>query len=61
MEYKCPICGDKENNDIGEYIAHTEEHIMKAIKEKHPEWVEKDGVCRKCLDYYHDQIKGTSK
>jgi hypothetical protein len=58
MEYKCSICGDKIDGDLKLFVDHTETHVVDAIKERHPDWVEKDGVCLKCLDYYKKEIKG---
>lgn len=60
MEYICPVCGKKVASDLKAYIGHTEGHIVDIIKTRHPEWIEKDGLCDKCLDYYRRQIKGDS-
>ncbi len=58
MEYKCPVCGKNLKEDLPEYMDHTEKHIIDVIKEKHPEWVEKDGLCHKCLEYYKKEMSG---
>jgi len=58
MEYKCPVCGKLETGDFLEYTRHTEEHIVELIRQKNPRWTDKDGICRKCADYYRKQIKG---
>lgn len=58
MEYICEVCGKKMAGDSLVFIGHTEKHIVDIIKRKHPEWVEKDGICRKCLDYYKEELKG---
>lgn len=58
MEYKCPVCGQVCCDDLSKYIKHTEKHIVDVIKQKHPEWAEKNGICPKCLEYYRQQIKG---
>ena len=60
MEYKCSICGEHVPHDLLVYIDHTEKHIVEEIQAKHPEWVEKDGVCKKWLEYFHNQINGES-
>lgn len=57
MSYKCAVCGT-EVDDLTKFTQHTETHIVDVIKKKHPDWVEKNGLCRKCLDYYRKQIKG---
>jgi len=60
MEYKCSVCKNEVEGDLLVYIDHTEKHIMDEIKASHPDWVEKDGVCQKCIDYYKNQLKGDS-
>jgi hypothetical protein len=60
MEYICGLCGERISRDLLVYIDHTEKHIMQEIQAKHPEWSEKDGLCTKCLEYYHKQLKGES-
>jgi len=56
--YHCSVCGKAVSNDLEILIEHTEEHIVDIIKKKHPEWIEKDGVCQKCVEYYRKQLKG---
>lgn len=58
MDYVCPVCGEVVPDQLTVYIRHTEDHIIDIVKQAHPEWVEQDGLCRKCLDYYRRQIKG---
>ena len=58
MEYQCSVCKETVQGDLLVYIDHTEKHIMDEIKANHPDWVEKDGVCHKCVDYYKGQMKG---
>ena len=58
MEYQCSVCGEKIKNDVLLYINHTEKHVIDEIKDKHPEWAEKDGLCQKCVDYYKGQLRG---
>ncbi len=60
MEYKCSTCKEDIDGDLLVYIDHTEGHIMEEIRLIHPEWVEDDGLCQKCVDYYKNQMKGTS-
>jgi len=60
MAYQCSICGETVEGDLLVFKDHTEKHIVDVIKAKYPEWVEKDGVCRKCLDYYREQVRGDS-
>jgi hypothetical protein len=60
MGYKCSACNEDIDSDLLVYIKHTEKHIVDEIKLSHPEWVEDDGICRKCVDYFKGQIKGGS-
>ncbi|MCK5012632.1 MAG: hypothetical protein KAS66_02345, partial [Candidatus Omnitrophica bacterium] len=60
MEYKCSVCDEHVKDDLLVYINHTETHIMDEIRASHPDWAEKDGLCKKCIDYYRDQLKGKS-
>jgi len=59
MEYQCSLCGQKISGDLASYVDHTEKHVVDLVKHDHPDWVEKDGMCRKCLDYYRAEIKGS--
>ncbi len=50
------MCGEKMARELRYIIPHTEKHIIDEIKKKHPKWIEKDGACHKCYDYYKDQL-----
>ena len=58
MEYKCSVCGKKIKEGMEVFLTHTDEHIIDIIKEKHPKWVDSDGVCHECVKYYKNQMKG---
>lgn len=58
MEYTCPVCSQSVERELLVFIDHTEQHIVDEIKKKHPEWVGKNGVCRKCLDHFRQMMKG---
>jgi len=60
MEYKCSVCDKRVEGDLLVYIDHTEDHIMDEIKAKHPDWVQEDGICQKCVDYFKAQLRGDS-
>ena len=47
MKY-CKTC----SKQVEELLYEQDLAIIKAIKQEFPEWVEADGVCTKCLDYY---------
>lgn len=56
--YTCTVCGEKVEDNLITFKEHTDEHIIDVIKQEHPQWVEQDGICTKCLDYYRKEIKG---
>ena len=60
-EYICPICGTKIPRELDLVIPHTEGHIVDALKKKNPQWVEKNGLCRKCYTYYRNEIERQKK
>lgn len=56
MDYLCPVCNKNLLRELSVIIPHTEEHIMELIKKDHPDWIEDDGICRKCYEYYKKQL-----
>ena len=56
MEYECPICHAKVDYELTSILSHGDEHIIATIKEKHPEWEESGGICRKCYEHYQGQL-----
>lgn len=58
MQYKCSLCGRKVDGDLAVFVDHTETHVIDEIKAKHPDWVEENGMCQQCLDYYKGELKG---
>ena len=48
----CPICGDSVPLEMVDFHAECEQWTIDQIKKEHPEWVEADGLCPKCLEYY---------
>jgi hypothetical protein len=63
--FRCPICG--ENVTAGEIRAHAardderfrEGLLIARIKKDHPEWVEADGACERCIEYYRQIVAHT--
>ena len=56
-EFVCPICKAELPREALIDIAHTEKHIVEAIKKSHPKWAEASGVCKKCYEYYKSQMQ----
>jgi hypothetical protein len=57
-ELRCPLCGETVPED--EILAHAGKDdarfrdglVIARIKQDHPDWVEADGACPKCIEYY---------
>ena len=45
------------SKDVEQVLYELDAEIIKAIIQENPEWVEADGVCTKCLDYYRSLMK----
>ena len=60
MQYLCSLCSEKISGDMMIYREHMESHIVDLVKRDHPDWVEKNGMCKKCMDYYRAQLKGAA-
>lgn len=58
MEYKCDLCKKSISGGVLPYSEHVEEHIIELIKARHPEWVNKDGLCQQCYDYFKKELSG---
>lgn len=58
--YRCPLCGRTLERNLVLYLGHTDQHVIDKIKEEHPEWVEANGVCKPCAEYYKRQLRGGS-
>ncbi len=43
--YTCPTCGETMERDLMVFLQHTDHHLIDAIKEDNPDWVEDDGTC----------------
>ena len=47
---ECKLCG-KQCDDLNHEIEHL---VMQMIKNENPQWVESDGACKRCIQYYSD-------
>jgi serine protease AprX len=52
----CPLCGDKVDKLLYRYHIDNERLVLQKIKEHNPEWSVTDGLCSRCVDYYHTEI-----
>lgn len=48
----CPVCGKLEPTEIVDVCTSAYGYLIERIKKDHPEWIEKDGACPKCIEYY---------
>lgn len=59
LKKDCPLCHEKVPLSFFERHVFRERSMIRRMKEDHPEWLESDGACLKCLDEYkkvHDQL-----
>ena len=56
IPYTCPTCDEAVERNLLVFMRHTDLHIIEALKELHPEWVEPDGECPTVLDFYRAQL-----
>ncbi len=49
---KCPVCNKDLEESVVDVCCSAYEYIIERIKKDHPEWVEKDGACPKCVEQY---------
>ena len=52
----CPLCNDPVDKLLYRFHIDSERQVMDRIKEQHPGWLEDNGVCSRCVDYYHTEI-----
>lgn len=50
---KCTICG-QESDSIARV---AEKFLIDFIKKSHPNWIEQNGACIKCIEYYNSLEK----
>ena len=59
MQYQCSVCQKAIEGDMAVYMDHTQNHIMDLVKRDHPQWVQSDGLCKPCYEYYKAEIEGS--
>jgi serine protease AprX len=52
----CPLCNDKVDKLLYRFHLDSERMVLERIKDHYPEWAEHDGICSRCVDYYHTEI-----
>jgi len=52
----CPLCNDAVDKLLYRFHIGSEKKIIDKIRQEHPAWTEMDGLCSRCVDYYHTEI-----
>lgn len=52
----CPLCNDAVDKLLYRFHIESERKVIGLIKEQNPEWTETDGICSRCVDYYHTEV-----
>lgn len=52
----CPLCNDKVDRLLYRYHIDAEKRVVEEIKKQNPDWSVNDGICSRCVDYYHTEI-----
>lgn len=50
------MCGDAVSRLLFRFHIENEKLVINRIKELNPGWTENDGICSRCVDYYHTEI-----
>ena len=52
----CPLCNDRVDKLLYRFHLDSERQVIEKIREQNPGWSELDGVCSRCVDYYHTEL-----
>ena len=52
----CPLCNDQVSHLVYQYHLESERIVLEKIKQSNPGWVEDNGACKRCIDYYDINI-----
>lgn len=52
----CPLCHDRVDKILYRYHIDNEKVVVEKIKQHNPAWTENDGICSRCVDYYHTEV-----
>src|SRR5437868_5013680 len=53
---QCPLCHEAVDKLLYRYHLDNERLVIETLKGHHPTWTENDGICGRCLDYYHTEV-----
>ena len=52
----CPLCSDTVDKLYYRYHIDSERKVLDKIKTNNPTWSQNDGICSRCVDYYHTAV-----
>lgn len=52
----CPLCNNPVDKLLYRYHIDGELQVIEKIKQRNPGWTVNDGVCSRCIDYYHTEV-----
>lgn len=52
----CPVCNDAVHKLLYRFHIDSERAVLERIKKEHPSWAKNDGICSRCVDYFHSQV-----
>jgi serine protease AprX len=52
----CPLCNDPVDELLYRFHINSEKAVIDKIKANNPGWIETDGICSRCIDYYNIEI-----
>ena len=58
---RCPICGETVPELIDQLEEELRDKMVPAIQKKKPHWTEKDGACRRCVNFFQSMLSCPSR
>ncbi len=52
----CPLCQDSVDKLVYRFHYDSERAVIEKIRAEFPEWTKEDGLCSRCLDFFHSEI-----
>lgn len=52
----CPLCKDNVDKLVYRFHYDSERAVIEKIKAEFPQWTKNDGLCSRCLDFFHSEI-----
>lgn len=56
LSIRCPLCNDTVSRLLYRFHIDSERQVLENIKRQNPSWSGHDGICSRCVDYYHTEI-----